>query len=91
MLTLNVQTIVSARIEHTSARIEHTSTRIEHALLVLDNEQRVRLSRVENMVARLLIDTPIDFGRADEFKVSVRSQTSSCLVYATSCILPVAR
>jgi hypothetical protein len=98
-IIINIQTIASARIEHTStriaqasARIEHTllalnneqaSARIEHALLVLNSEQRERLSRMENMVARLLVDTQVHCTGAGEFKASaVRSLTSVHQEYA---------
>jgi len=65
---LRFTTIASARIEYASTRIEQASARLEHALLVLNNEQRERLSRMENMVARLLVDTQVDCTGAREFK-----------------------
>ena len=77
-MIINIQTIASARIEHTSTRIAQASARIEHALLVLNSEQRERLSRMENMVARLLVDTQVHCTGAREFKASaVRSPTLS--------------
>jgi len=82
-IIINIQTIASARIEYASTRIEQASARLEHALLVLNNEQRERLSRMENMVARLLVDTQVDCTGARELKVSaVRSPPSLHQEYA---------
>jgi hypothetical protein len=44
---------------------------MEHALLILSNEQKVRLSRMEAMVARLVVDTQVDLDRVRASKVSL--------------------
>lgn len=59
--------------------MEHFLIVLRTELLVLSNEQQSRLTHVESMVSRLLVDK-VDFSRAGDFKASIAH--SSCLVHA---------